>query len=128
MKTLFLAVVALFLAACSSVPTPLKDEKGGAVSARLLGGKGALSYNADGSMAFTYNNVQSFQHLMQAATALGMSYIGYLESLAQQVTDRYMAGQITIQQRDAALAAIEQAKVAAGVTKSTTLNPNVIPK
>lgn len=127
MKPLLLAASVLFTS-CSIVPTPVKNDNGGSTLAVLVGGKGALSYNADGSMAYTYNNVQSFQHLMQAATAVGMTYIGYLESLAQQVTDRYMAGQITLQQKNAALASIEQAKIAAGVTTSTTLNPNVIPK
>lgn len=61
----------------------------------------------------------------QTVGTLGLGYIGYLNNLAKEVTDRFMAGQITIQQRDAAMASIEQARIAAGVTGATVVNPNL---
>lgn len=124
MKALLL-FIALCGASCSMLPTPVSNGKGGSAVAVLVGGKGVLNYNADGSMAYTYSNEKSFQHAMQTVSTLGLSYIGYLNNLAKEVTSRYAAGQITIQQRDAGLAAIEQAKIAAGLTEATTVNPNI---
>lgn len=48
----------------------------------------------------------------QAAGIVGSAYIGYLNTLAKEATAQYAAGQLTIQQRDAALAQIENAKLA----------------
>lgn len=125
MKHALLAILGLLGVSCAELPTPYPNGKGGVAKARIVGGDGMLTINADGSMAFTYKQTKSLQHVVQGVTTLGVSYIGYLESLAQQVTDRFMAGQITIQQRDAALASIEQARIAAGVTGATTVNPNL---
>lgn len=125
MKTLLSAFLCILGASCSHLATPFPNGKGGVAYDTIVGGDGMRTINADGSTAFTYKQTKSLQHVVQGVTTLGVSYIGYLESLAQQVTDRFMAGQITIQQRDAALASIEQAKVAAGVTGATVVNPNL---
>lgn len=108
-----LSALALLCVSCASLPTPYPNGKGGVAKATIVGGDGMLTTNADGSMAFTYKQTKSLQHVVQGVTALGVSYIGYLESVAQQVTDRFNAGQITLQQKNASLAAIEQAKLAA---------------
>ncbi len=125
MKAILTLILACACASCSMVPTPVTNGKGGGAIAMLVGGKGVLNYNADGSMAYSYSNEKSFQHAMQAATSISLSYIGYLNNLAKEVTTRFEAGQITIQQKDAALASIEQARIAAGVRGAEVFNPNI---
>lgn len=65
---------------------------------------------------------------IRTAGTLGVAGLTYLSSLEQQVTDRILAGEITKREGQTLLAEIARAKVAAGVTTATTLNPNVIPK
>lgn len=61
----------------------------------------------------------------QTVGTLGLGYIGYLNNLAQETTSRIVAGEITKREGQAILGQIEQAKIAAGVTTATTLNPNL---
>lgn len=124
MKSILATIVAGACASCSIIPVPVPNGNGngGGSIAVLMGGKGVLNYNADGSVAYSYSNEKSFQHAMQTAATLGTSFIGYLNNLAKEVTTRFQMGQITIQQRDAAMAAIEQAKIAAGITAGEQAN------
>lgn len=133
MKHILLMAVALLCASCSMVPTPVPSGKGGGMIAMLVGGKGVLNYNADGSMAYTYSNEKSMQHFLQTAASLGMSYYTYLGQAAKEVTARYEAGQITIQQRDAGLRAIEGelirakgAGISEGIQAGGPINPITI--
>lgn len=107
----FLAITLALCVSCSFVPTPVKTGKGGATVAMLMGGKGMLNYNADGSMAFTYQQEKSFQQAMQTAGVAAAGYFSYLGSVAKELTTRYQAGQITLQQRDAGLRAVETALI-----------------
>lgn len=61
------------------------------------------------------------------ANTVGVSvsaYLLYLDRLAQQVTDRLLAGEITQREGAALLAGIEKERIAAGVSGSTVPNPN----
>jgi hypothetical protein len=61
----------------------------------------------------------------QTVGTLGLGYIGYLDHLAQEVTSRMAAGEITKREGQALLAQIERDRIAAGVTGATTVNPNL---
>lgn len=113
MKHILLSLlVALFAASCSDVPVPLSDGKGGAARFRQLGGKGSITYNADGSVMFVFDNEISMQHALQAATALGLSYIDYLGMKVMELTK---------QLANANLTTIEQAKISADLAKYNAL-------
>ena len=76
----------------------MKTASGGAAYAGLLGGKGLLTYNADGSMAFSYHQEKSFQHALQAAAAAAATWSMAQQAMASEVTNRFAAGQVTQQQ------------------------------
>ena len=98
MRTLLLLVLAFLPIGCASVPTPFPNKDGSVARAWLLGGKGMLNYNADGSMAFNYHQVQSFQHAMQTTAAVATGLMSMKVSLAKEVTERFLQGQITKRQ------------------------------
>lgn len=106
---------------CSVVPTPYGY-------AAMMGGKGALSSQRDGSVKFAYDNEDSFR----SAAALAALGVGAWQSVAAarsaDALSATQAGEATKQQAASLAAEVQQAEIAAGVTKSTTLNPNVIPK
>jgi hypothetical protein len=94
------------------VPTNLPNGKGGVATAKFLGGRGMLNYNADGSIAFTFDLVASLQHAIQGAVALGTAGLSYLGQLQQQITQRVQAGQLTIQQGQKLQQEVALAKIA----------------
>lgn len=54
-----------------------------------------LTYNADGSMSLTGDNEISFQHGAQALTTMATGFMSMKVSLAKEVTERFLQGQIT---------------------------------
>lgn len=112
MKKLLTFIAVLGLTACSDVPTPMPDGHGGGMRARLVGGKGALYYNADGSMSYVFNQVQSFQHFMQFLSLAASQGFTALQHLADQTTTQMLNGEITRREGAARLAEVEKAKIA----------------
>lgn len=110
---LFFAVV---LSSCSSVPTPMHDARGKNVSAYLVAGKGALNYNADGSMSYVYNNEKSWQHTMQTASSLGVGYFNHLTQAAKEITAQLANKELNVTQREQLVVQLEsiKAQLAAG--------------
>lgn len=53
---LLVGVAVFLITSCSDVPTPMKNKDGSTANARLVGGKGVLTYGSDGSMSYTFNN------------------------------------------------------------------------
>jgi hypothetical protein len=113
MKTrLLLCVVSFALIACAEYPTPYPNGHGGVAKARIFGGKGMHTINADGSMAFTWDLEITAQHAFQAATALGLSYIDYL---GEKVV------QLTAQMANANLTKVQLAKIQSDLAAYTAL-------
>lgn len=133
MRTLILTTIGLVIAftvlqlcSCSSYPTPLPNDKGGSARLVQVAGKGQVTYNADGSMAFIFDNEISFQHLMQTAAAVGLSYIDMLKAAEEQLTQRFVQGQITRRQFNAGMLKLEEARIAAGL-KSEGIQSGLAP-
>lgn len=113
MKNHILSLALILLSvACTKAPTPLPNGKGGVATFWQLGGKFTITYSADGSMMMTGDNEISMQHAMQAATALGLSYIDYL---GLKVTE------LTSQLANQNLTAVQQAQIQADLSKYTAL-------
>lgn len=111
-----LVMLCLFLVCCSSVPTPMRDAQGKNVSAYLVAGKGALNYNADGSMSYVYNNEKSWQHTMQTASSLGVGYFNHLTQAAKEITAQLANKELNVTQREQLVVQLEsiKAQLAAG--------------
>jgi hypothetical protein len=122
---LLLTLCCALLANCAFVPTPVPDGRGGAAVARIVGGKGMLNYNADGSMAFTFSLEKSLQHTIQGAVALGTAGFSYLTQVEAEISSRLLAGQITQRQANELMTQVGLAKIKLAETQSTTLNPNL---
>lgn len=115
MKALTLFLSAGFIASCSHYPTPLPNKDGGASYLTQVAGKGSVSYGADGSMMLVFDNEISWQYTMQTAAALGLSYMDMLVQLEEQLSQRFLQGQITKRQYNAGLAKLEEMRLAAGL-------------
>jgi len=104
----------------------MKAQDGSVAHARLLGGKGHLQYNPDGSMSYTYTNEKSFQHGMQAVVALGTAGFSYLTTKAQELTTQLQNANLTQIQRDQ-IAANLQTTIAQinATTKATFINAGI---
>ncbi len=116
-------LLCLLLPACSMVPTP------GGRYAALMGGKGSLVYNADGSMSFIYDNEVSFQHATQLVGAAVMSKFAFKtqesNNAVSTVTEKGKAAvnlKKTVDPQAIPGAAQGQALI------KGTLDPNIIPK
>lgn len=113
MRTFLSVVLSLgLLNACTFAPTPMPNGRGGVANFIQVGGKWMLTYNADGSMALTGDNEISWQHTMQAATALGLGLFDYL---TKKVTE------LTAQLANANLTSIERARIGADLAKYNAL-------
>lgn len=106
------------LVSCADIPTPFGK-------ARIVGGKGGLYYNADGSMSYVFNHVQSFQHFMQMLGLAITQGLSALEHLADQTTSQMLAGEITKREAGERLALIEKVRIDAGVRGAEVFNPNI---
>lgn len=125
MKHRFLPLLALALVACADIPTPMPDKDGGSKSARIFGGKGTMTYNADGSMAFTWSLEKTAQHFFQALSLAITQGLSALVDLEKQTTEQLLQGQITKRQFNEQMALIQQAKINAGVRGAEVVNPNI---
>lgn len=105
MKTLLTSLLAAILVSCSDIPTPFGH-------ARIVGGKGGLYYNADGSMSYVFNQVQSFQHFMQMLSLAITQGLSAVVKLGEQTTAQMLNGEITKREGAARLAEIQKAKIA----------------
>lgn len=121
----FLPLLALALVACADIPTPMPDKAGGSKVARVFGGKGSLTYSADGSMAFTWSLEKTAQHFFQALSLAITQGLSALVDLEKQVTTQMLNGEITKRQGAEQLALIRQAEINAGVRGAEVVNPNI---
>ncbi len=82
-----------------------------------MGGTGIL--NTSMGTSLTFDNQISFKDAMQTIAAVSASVYSFKTAAAAEITKRFEAGQLTIQQRDKLFFGLETVKVQADVEKFT---------
>ena len=126
-----LIMLCVFLACCSYIPTPMRDAAGGTRAAVIVGGKGSLTYNADGSMQFVYTQEKSLQQTWQALTALGMSGFQAWTTIKQELTKQLENHELSLTQRAdiaAKLKIVEAQLTAAQATNGKAIDASLFQK
>lgn len=90
-----------------------------------FGGRGAARGTG---YAVAWDNVENMNNALIAGTVLGGGLISAGVSKAEEVTKRAADVNRSTEVINASNNAVKTAEIGAEVTKSTTLNPNVIPK
>ncbi len=135
MKT-FLTFLALTLASCVTNPKVTVTAPDG-TKTELSTGQNLMA-EVDEQVSEVEGNGYHLRHMVkrqdatrvpiaiaQTVGTLGVTYIGYLDRLAQEVTARMAAGELTKREGARLLAAIESEKIAAGVRGAEVVNPNI---